>query len=46
MAQCDAMTINMAQLVQIFDKLIIATQCTFLDTDLYIVPIMYYILCQ
>ena len=29
MAQCDAMTIYMAQFVQIFDKLIIATQCTF-----------------
>ena len=45
MAQCDAMTIYMAQFVQFFDKLIIATQCTFY-TDLNIVPIMYYILCK
>ena len=29
MAQCDAMTIYMAQFVQFFDKLIITTQCTF-----------------
>ena len=53
MAQRDAMTIYMAQndvmtiyVLNFLDKLIITAQCTFLDTYLYIVPIMYYILCQ